>query len=405
MYTGGAGGYSFYVRGGEQVVRQRRNNSNYGESASRSEAQQIRRVRWANLVNFYKSISAWQPKAYETKSAGQTDYNLFMSLNIGYSEIALTKDMALNGCALVAGYTVSRGSLPTIEHDLAPDAGSKGYQINLTQTITSSTTVGQFASDVLANNPVFQENDNLAFIIFNNVQQADGYPYVSSVYKEVTLNRNDSTLLSAAVGTDRFAKSTGNLLKLNVGAANSNEAGVVLIHTRKVSGVLQVSTQSILATSEAFWQEFTGSAWYQECIATYGVDQTVPLDPGAGGYTSDWVQFLRESVVCDGESKVEGNTFRLPKGSYRFAVSPKIWNVPSEVLDTDVVFRLAKSTTGDWTTSNSTVFQLTLGELLTAGEVLPQEFTADYAGLYFRFEVLGGEDVRVTSTVYKNVNA
>ena len=31
MYKGGAGGYSFYVRGGEQVIRQRKNNSNYGE--------------------------------------------------------------------------------------------------------------------------------------------------------------------------------------------------------------------------------------------------------------------------------------------------------------------------------------------------------------------------------------
>ena len=56
MYKGGAGGYTFYVRGGEQVIRQRKNNSNYGETASRTYAQMIRRIRWGNLVNVFKSI-------------------------------------------------------------------------------------------------------------------------------------------------------------------------------------------------------------------------------------------------------------------------------------------------------------------------------------------------------------
>mgnify|MGYP003482862565 CR=1 FL=1 len=45
MYPGGAGGYSFYVRKSEQIVRQRKNNSNYGESASRTAAQMERRGR------------------------------------------------------------------------------------------------------------------------------------------------------------------------------------------------------------------------------------------------------------------------------------------------------------------------------------------------------------------------
>ena len=66
MYTGGAGGYSFYVRKGEQVIRQRKNNSNYGASASRTYAQMIRRIKWGNLVNVFKAMRSWQPKAYDS---------------------------------------------------------------------------------------------------------------------------------------------------------------------------------------------------------------------------------------------------------------------------------------------------------------------------------------------------
>lgn len=279
MYTGGAGGYTFYVRDGEQVVRQRRNNSNYGESASRSESQQLRRVKWGNLVNFYKIMKSWQPKAYESKSQGQTDYNIFMSLNINNAPVSLTKQMVLQGCAVVYAYNVSRGSLPKIERALLDPAEGKVMAIKLTQAISSSTTVGQFATDVIANNPEFQANDNLAFIIFNNTQDSENFPYATSVYKEVTLDTSSTATLASVIGSGRFEKTTAGNLLVNVGAADSHEAGFVLIHTRKVSGSLQVSTQYIITTGEEFHQEYSSPAWEQQCIDSYGVDVDVPLDP------------------------------------------------------------------------------------------------------------------------------
>lgn len=279
MYTGGAGGYTFYVRDGEQVVRQRRNNSNYGESASRSESQQLRRVKWGNLVNFYKIMKSWQPKAYESKSKGQTDYNIFMSLNINNAPVSLTKQMVLQGCAVVYAYNVSRGSLPKIERALLDPAEGKVMAIKLTQAISSSTSVGQFATDVIANNPEFQANDNLAFIIFNNTQDSENFPYATSVYKEVTLDPTSTALLSSVIGSGRFEKTTAGNLLVNVGAADSHEAGFVLIHTRKVSGSLQVSTQYIITTGEEFHQEYSSPQWEQTCIDSYGVDVDVPLDP------------------------------------------------------------------------------------------------------------------------------
>jgi hypothetical protein len=70
LLKGGAGGYSYYVRDGQQVVRQRKNDSNYGESARRSRAQMVRRILWGNLVNNFKAMKDWQPSAYDSKKQG-----------------------------------------------------------------------------------------------------------------------------------------------------------------------------------------------------------------------------------------------------------------------------------------------------------------------------------------------
>lgn len=279
MYTGGAGGYSFYVRGGEQVVRQRRNNSNYGETASRSEAQMIRRVRWANLVNMYKACKFWMPKAFETKSKGQTDYNLFMSMNINEARVALTKDMAQNGCAVNAGQYVSRGSIaPIALYEYDTGVGAE-LELVMTNTPSASTTVGQFAADIIANNPVFKEGDNLAVIMFVNTQDGRNYPYLQSTYSEVTLNSSSTQLLQSINLMTRISKSNGGRLKFAVGASQSHESGIAFIHTRKVGGELQVSTQRVFQTGENINGEYSDDTWTQECIDSYGLDVEVPLDP------------------------------------------------------------------------------------------------------------------------------
>ena len=279
LYTGAAGGYSFYVRKSEQVVRQRKNNSNYGEGASRTVAQQERRVMWGNLVNFYKAIKSWQPKAYETKQSGQTDYNVFMSLNSVNMHVGLTKEMSLQGCSVVAGQKISRGSLPKIEHADVSDEGSQGFKITLSNAISSSTTVGQLAADIIANNPQFKAGDNIAVITFQNVKVSGTLPYASSIYSEVTLDTESATLLSSITNASRLIKDTRNHLAFDQSSMPDGEVGMCLIHTRKVAGSLQVSTQSILMNGDAIDGEFTTQAWIEQCIDSYGVDIDVPLDP------------------------------------------------------------------------------------------------------------------------------
>lgn len=285
MYKGGAGGYSFYVRGGEQVVRQRKNNSNYGESASRTRAQMIRRIMWGNLVNVYKAIRSWQQKAYDTKAIGQTDYNIFMKLNIPMASVGVTKAACEQGFAVFENYQVSKGSLPPVNYKLSAQNDDIITNIVYESAILATTTVGEFSAEIIAKNPQFQAGDNIAFIFFRNHQYIGAeYPYAYSVYTEVTLNTSDSSILMdiPEIG-QRLIEGPDEVLHVDIDAptpgGEPEVEGIAIIHTRKVSGQLFVSSQSILMESDQFIQRYSGEEWYNTCIDSYGIDTEVPLDP------------------------------------------------------------------------------------------------------------------------------
>ena len=283
MYRGGAGGYSFYVRGGEQVIRQRRNNSNYGATASRSRAQMVRRVKWGNLVNEFRAMKSWQPKAYDSKLAGQTDYNIFMKLNINRAAVALTKEMSEAGCCVVDAYQVSRGSIPPIA--LSWNAGSSSYitSIALIAAISGTTTIGELATDIIANNPQFVDKDNLAIVSYENWEEPRvEWPYARTTYAEITLDKSSTALVKdiPEIGT-RLEKSSGNFLAIT--PASANEKGCVAIHTRKDAQQLFVSSQKVVLNDDSLVQKYTGANWTEQCILSYGLDTDVPLDPNFNG--------------------------------------------------------------------------------------------------------------------------
>lgn len=285
MYKGGAGGYSFYVRKGEQVIRQRKNNSNYGEGASRSYNQMIRRIKWGNLVNNFKAYKSWQPKAYDSKLAGQTDYNIFMKLNIQRATASLTKAMSESGCGVVEGWQISRGSLPPIAIQHVVSGNQFVTDIKISNAIAGGTTVGQLTADILANNPQFREGDNLGLALFYNWNNAgNGWPYVSSRYTEITLDSaSEQVVFSIPLLDNRVSKSTGGYLQFSYAvtdASNVNhEVGFVAIHTRKSSSLLEVSPQEICLNAQTLISQYSGQSWYDQCIATYGLSDEVPLDP------------------------------------------------------------------------------------------------------------------------------
>jgi hypothetical protein len=409
MYTGGAGGYSFYVRKGEQVIRQRKNNSNYGSGASRTYAQMIRRIKWGNLVNVFKAMKSWQPKAYDSKKQGQTDYNIFMQLNINRATAALTREMCLSGCAVIEPCQVSRGSLPPIALALAGSGNQYVSDIVISNSISGSTTVGQLSADILANNPQFQEGDNLAFCFFYNWKDSRvEWPFVSTRYTEITLDSTSATVINSIPALDnRLSKSTGGNLQASwsVGTPLSpnNEVGMVLIHTRKSASMLAVSSQEIVVNGNSILSSFVGNTWYQTCIDTYGLTDEVPLDPS-------FPEASISSVTANGSAVTKGDTLEgsqelVITGSNLSTRSVKVFFNNIEYTPLEVGDGFLQYLIGDNGDVRIVVNGHAYLNFSVSGIVLPEELPTTFEGYQVNTTSTGiAPDTYTNSRVISNAN-
>lgn len=300
LQVGKVGAYSMYVRDGEQITRQRKNASNYGEAASRTLTQQGRRVMWSNLVSQFKAMKDWQPRAYETLRKGQTDYNKFMQLNVNAATLPLTKQEASDGCVIITPVLVSQGSLilPQAVVDtsdlvlhIAVDVSSAGT--------TPPTTLGQLSFHLINANGGWLEGDALAVIMFKNWKDAAGNPRAESIYQEFTLDTTSDTPLADIL--PRYDVTWGSGVELEVAPKTADEQDCVawaIVHTRRVSGSLKVSTSRVMMGSTSLVTEYTTQARLQEAIESYGLSTLVPLEPS-------FKKAVIESAAVDG-SKVLG---------------------------------------------------------------------------------------------------
>ena len=392
MQVGRVGAYSMYVRAGEQIVRQRKNSSNYGPEASRTESQMSRRVCWANLVDFYKACKSWMPKAFETKTAGQTDYNKFMQLNINSARVFLTKDMAANGCAVPDAFMVSQGSLAP----LTITAGNLGIGtlpgIKLDTAIQSSSTIANISADILRNNPIFQNGDNIAFINFKCVLDSRGYPYTSSVYHEFTIDTGNSSQWGQnSISAVLESATIDSQLQLAPKASYYNASMIcadVWIHTRKVGGALQVSTQQIFIWEDTDLQQFSTQGALQAAIDSYGVDTDVPLDPSFNSAVIQKVLWngsvVYQKGVTSGRFRVqdtEGGELEI-QGSglygrdvklFFFDGSESVEYTPLEVTEDSWKYILTGN--GTYTLVGN---KFVLGSLTLSGIETPEELTSNY---------------------------
>ena len=291
---GRVGNTSYYYLNGQQVARQARNNSNYGDEARRTEAQQTRRALWGNLVNLYKSCSLWMPKAFETKERNQSDYNKFMSVNLNGSEVYLTKDEVSQGCAVVDEYIISQGSLPPVQYLDMTGIQGKSTDILCDGVTLATATVGAISQAIIAQNAAFRDKDNIAFIIFENWADGTTYPYVATRYLELTLDVSSSAPFSSHPLSDYLAISSDNdaLEVATYVNVTARAVGWACIHTRQ-EGILKLSSQAVALQKPIIKDNYITLVAKQTAIASYGVDEQVPLEPSFKAAVID-------SVAVDG---------------------------------------------------------------------------------------------------------
>lgn len=221
-------------------------------SNPRTDAQMSHRVKWANLVNFYRANQSWMKYAYETKKTNQSEYNKFMSLNVSSSRIYLPKNLASQGACVVDGYTMTQGSLASIE----VTSMNGGWKTNLflpnSPTITELSTVGEVTQLLLPMNPALREGDQLSFIrITQQTNSITGVPFVVVRKYEVVLNSSDVRPFYNFMPWD-YIKPLGIANQNCIKVVDSGLAGgFLLILSRTVGGRTSVSTQSIIVANNS----------------------------------------------------------------------------------------------------------------------------------------------------------
>lgn len=274
MIRGRVGDTTYYVSMERQIARQALNGSNYGESARRSEAQQNRRVRWSCLVNFYKLSKFWMPKAFETKKKGQSDYNRFMSVNLGKAVIAFTRDEALQGAVVVHDFVVSQGSIPSI--DITQSGGKWLTNLSLgALNIDANTTVGEFSDALVAANESVQMGMQLSFVSYQQLTTSAGIPQCTCGFYEVTLDSADSTPLRDYL--PEFCSTTTNG-KLSTSTSISVGAFTYILSDER-SGAVRVSSQTLINNNASLVAAYSSASQYAKAVDSYGVDTDVVLSP------------------------------------------------------------------------------------------------------------------------------
>lgn len=271
---GRVGDTTYYVSMDRQIARQALNSSNYGESARRSEAQQNRRVRWSNLVNFYKISKGWMPKAFENKRKGQTDYNRFVSVNVNSASVALTKDQALQGACVVEPFVVSQGSIPSIE--IVKQGNAWLTDLNVGDlAITTQTTNAELTAALVALNVRIEEGMQLSFVSYQQSTNSVGVPFVSCSFYEVTLDSKDNTPIRTYL-PEFCCQSVGQFLA--TGTDVSVGAFAYLLSDRR-GGTLRVSSQNLINNNDSLIGLFSSEEQFVKAVASYGLDDEVVLSP------------------------------------------------------------------------------------------------------------------------------
>lgn len=272
--VGRIGDTTYYVSNQRQIARQALNSSNFGETARRTEAQQRRRVKWSNLVNFYKLSKGWMRAAFETKQTKQSDYNRFMSVNVNTSKVALTRTEAVQGACVVEPFIVSQGSLKPIEQTKTATSIMTDIVCTL-GTISESTTVAQFAQNLVDNNQHIEFMMQLSFISYQQGLTAAGVPYLTLGQYEVTLDPNNTKPVTDYLpGFVLDIQGSDNLSAVGI----STGAHTYVLSQRTATG-LKVSTQQLIDFNDDMVSRFSSQEQLFKAINSYGLDTEVMLNP------------------------------------------------------------------------------------------------------------------------------
>lgn len=270
------GGTVLYTQGGRTLQRELAPEV----KNPKTPAQMGQRVKWANLVAFYRANAGWMPKAFENKKATQSDYNKFMSLNAANSRIYLTKEQARQGACVVDSYRVSDGTLQPV--DIFPSEANWVTNLFLTglAKLDATTSVADFSKALLASNAGLRSGDQLSFIRITQLNNnTTGIPYIQVRAYELLINEQGPGLVKDFWPVELLAMSNLQDTPALMVKNNSKQGGFALIVSRTQGGRVLVSPSQITQVNMTdVINQYSSSAALSAAIESYGQGDEVFLD-------------------------------------------------------------------------------------------------------------------------------
>ena len=269
---GSVGSFTFKQNGGQTVVSEKITQT----TNAKTNGQQKQRMKWTNVIRMYQVLTPYLKLAFGGARNGRSDYNQFVSVNLGMEPAYLTKQEAQAGACLVAPYEVTRGLIKPIS------VSGKGNQavtdISLGDlAITDETTVKEFSNAVVQNNALYEYGDQITFfLVRQDVNDVTMLPMAEVDACCVVLDKASKTKLLTVVDDRGFSVQEG---RLAAQAANDfGDHGLVWIHSRKEAAKTLVSTQHLICENNLL-KEYQGQAAYQRATDSYGGVSDVYLRP------------------------------------------------------------------------------------------------------------------------------
>ena len=266
--VGKLGGAVYYVVNGE--TRSRKLAAKV--TNPRTTSQMLQRVRWANLVNFYRANRSWMKYAFETKKANQSEYNKFMSLNVSSSPIYLTKQQAAGGACVAYPYIITQGSLGSVEHTIAGTKVKSNLYLPLEAQLLPTTSVAQLSQWLVEQNPALQYGDQLSLIrVYQQSNPNTGYPYIIVREYEMILSSTNFSSWANYLPQDIVETDANASLQWLQIDGSGRVGGVSWVISRTVGGKTYVSTQSLVVLgNDTLIGQFSSQNQLQAAINSYG---------------------------------------------------------------------------------------------------------------------------------------
>lgn len=280
LATGKLGSMVFYRTKGDQRTRTYVKNVNNPKSVS----QMTQRTQLSNLVTLYRIIKVVLISAFANKKPNQSDYNAFVSKNLGKVPIFIPKEMAaVQGC-VVAPYQVTDGSITPIDVTGIGEQSVTNLYVGADFVINAATTVGELSTALIANNDNLVAGMQLSYLSIVQTQSVQtGYPTCTANYYKLVLDTASQKKVYSVMPAQAVAVVGGYI---GHGQHVADGAFCWILSQKDAKGKLNVSPQRLIVTSEDLYIAYSDAQARAEAGESYGEAPDPflnPSSPSTGG--------------------------------------------------------------------------------------------------------------------------